>query len=180
MSMATSDVRDSSGKSEVQAVNFRDYDFADPADHAYRWIDVKNVELSTGEVSHDGVLAALIASEQYHDGYAGGGIDPAGDIHGPYLIARLEPSSYEETSVGDAVLLIERWAGQFGPIPRRLAADLEAKVFTVLRRADKVFRLRDLGPEARHEWSGVHIEFHEFVIVDKHCRLVTLLVAADD
>ncbi|MFF4875105.1 hypothetical protein [Micromonospora sp. NPDC000668] len=43
-----------------------------------------------------------------------------------------------------------------------------------------MYRLRDLGRAAFHDWGGVHNDFHEFVLIDHANRTLVLIVAADD
>ncbi|MGW2989345.1 hypothetical protein [Streptomyces goshikiensis] len=161
-------------------INFGDHDFSGSGGHGYRWIDIKRFRLSADAPSDLDVIAALIANIQFRDDYAGGGVDPDGTRHGPYWTQNVTADAYRAITLDDATQTLQSWAGQHGPLPSSLEDALEREVHPTLRAATSCYELSNLGPEAFHDWGGVHIDFHEFVVIDRQKSSLTLLVAADD
>ena len=173
--------------SEHTLINFRHHAFILPSHHGYRWIDVKRFLIAVEQPLTDGaLLRALIDDEQFADGYVGGGADPAGGAHGPYQVDHITTDAYDAVDAAAAVGEIDRWARRFGELPGTLTAVLEDHVYTLIRRARSRYRLKELGPDALHDWAGVHTEFHELVVMGNpldsgsDARTLVLLVAADD
>jgi hypothetical protein len=163
-------------------IDFRSFAFDDPLDHGFRWVDLKRFRLSPGHSlpADELVLRSLVGAEQFADGYAGGGVDPVGGIHGPYRLGRIAPESYEHVDAAAAIDLIDGWARQYGDrLPTPLAEALEEKVYAPLRSATGVYRLKELGEDASHDFV-VHGEFYELVAIDRATLTVSLVVAADD
>ena len=72
-------------------------------------------------------------------------------------------------------------AEQHAALPGHARAALDGDFFEPLARAERVCRLRELAPAARHDWSGVHNEFHhELILTDRSQRTLLLIIAADD
>lgn len=168
------------GFREQRLVNFRNFAFADPLDHGFRWVDIKVFSLTAMPPADEIVLAALIVDERFADGYAGAGSDPTGSIHGPYRRSRISADSYERLDATSAIGIVDSWAREFGALPGELARTLEESVYARIRSACSCFRLRDLDATASHEWAGVHTHFHELVTVDRANGTLALIVAADD
>ncbi|GGT00797.1 hypothetical protein GCM10010156_68660 [Planobispora rosea] len=158
-------------------INFRDFDFER---HAYRWIDIKRFGLSRPDVDGTHLLAELIGHEQYRDDYAGGGAEPDGIRHGSYWLRNISPAAFTRIDKAGANAILRGWAEQFGPLPAALSARLENEVHPLLAEAIERYRLEDLDREAFHDWGGVHIDFHELVLIDRVAGTLALLVAADD
>ncbi|MBC3840694.1 hypothetical protein GXW82_11715 [Streptacidiphilus sp. 4-A2] len=160
-------------------MNFRDHPFPDGSGHGYRWVDVKTFRFPR-DSQDAALLAAVVAHEQFRDDYAGGGVDPGGTRHGPYWLRTASSDDYRPVTCTEAAQVLRQWADQHGSLPRSLENALEASLFTAVNSASRLYRLRDLGSTAFHDWGGVHIDFHEFVAIDDHRQILTLLVAADD
>lgn len=160
-------------------VNFRDHPFADGHAHGFRWVDLKSFRFPQGSQDSD-LLAAVVAHEQFRDDYAGGGVDPEGTRHGPYWLRAVKPDDYHPVTRTQAAHLLTEWANQHGCLPGSLEDALEGTLFAVVNSASRLYRLRDLGRDAFHDWGGVHIDYLEFVAIDDGRRVLTLLVAADD
>lgn len=160
-------------------VNFRDHPFPDGHGHGFRWVELKSFHFPR-DSQDPGLLAAVIAHEQFRDDYAGGGVDPGGTRHGPYWLQEVEPGDYQPITRGEATQLLSEWANQHGGLPGSLADALEATLFATVKSASRLYRLPDLGRDAFHDWGGVHIDFHEFVAIDDDRQILTLLVATDD
>ncbi|MGW4425992.1 hypothetical protein [Streptosporangium sp. NPDC004631] len=158
-------------------INFREFDFDH---HAYRWVDIKRFGLSGPDADDARLLAELIGHERYRDDYAGGGVDAGGLRHGPYWLRNVSPAAYERTDEVSASAILRGWAEQFGPLPVELLVRLENEVHPLVAKAAERYRLKNLGHGAFHDWGGVHIDFHELVLVDRIAGTLSLLVAADD
>jgi hypothetical protein len=150
----------------------------------FRWIDVKHFDLD-GSGSARELLSAVISNPWYDDDYAspsGALPDPSRGIHGPYSLDRVSVESFSKVSARACFDALKKWATQLGPLPSGFVAKWEGAVTPLLAGATAVYRLRDLGPEAAHQWDG-HLGalgFHEFVIVSARAKTVALLVASDD
>ncbi|WP_319461395.1 hypothetical protein [Micromonospora sp. RTP1Z1] len=116
----------------------------------------------------------------YGDDYAGGepGTDPT--RHGPYRRDRITAASFGPCEATTSESHLRTWAEQDAELQDETQVELERELYAPLRAATAVYRLRDLGKAAFHDWGGVHNEFHELVLIDRATNLLTLVVAADD
>ena len=160
-------------------INFRDF-FGRSPDHAYRWVDLKRFCLVRPAQSDMQILDALIRHDHFRDDYAGGGVEPEGTRHGPYWLDRISADGYELIDETTATYVLDAWAGLYGELPHALKAALERDVHSLVRAATSRYRLKALGEGALHDWGGVHLEFHEFAVIDRATSSVALIVAADD
>ncbi|MEZ0069990.1 hypothetical protein ABIA32_006038 [Streptacidiphilus sp. MAP12-20] len=163
---------------DLTFVNFRDHSFPEGSAHGFRWVDLRSFCFPRGNQDR-GLLAAVVAHDQFRDDCAGGGVDPAGTRHGPYWLRAVGPDGYQPVSRTETEQVLRQWAGQHGALPDSLEDALDTALFAVVNSASRLYRLRDLS-SAVHDWSGVHIDFHEFIAIDDERQLLTLLVAADD
>ncbi|WP_107502381.1 nucleotidyltransferase domain-containing protein [Streptomyces sp. 3211.6] len=161
-------------------VNFRTYAPGEDWGHGFRWLDTKHFRLPAAPLPDTGLLAALIAHEQFRDDYAGGGVLPLGRRHGPFWRRLITPAAYAPVPAADAAHLLRTWADQYGPVPEELEADLRREAFARLTPATTIHHLTGVGEDDFHDWGGVHGEFHELVVIDRAAGHLTLLVAADD
>jgi hypothetical protein len=161
-------------------INFRDYAFVEPSGHCYRWVDLKRFGLPSVPAEDVRLLDALLRHEQFRDDYAGGDVDPAGTRHGSYWLDRITTEAYEPVTAATAIGVLSAWAHQFGNIPQLLEDTLEREIYLPVREATSLYRLKELGRAAFHDWGGVHIDFHELVIVNRVAGSLALMVAADD
>lgn len=157
-----------------------DHVFLNFGNKTFQWVDVRRFALPAPATDDAAILAMLINHELYGHDHAGG--DPGGDPHrhGPYWRNRITPACYDPIDPDTAERRLRSWAEQFAPVPERLRPDLEQKVYQPLRSADSLYELRDLGPEAFHDWGSVHNEFHELVLINQATHALTLVVASDD
>ncbi|MFF3976997.1 hypothetical protein [Streptomyces sp. NPDC001828] len=163
-------------------INFRDYAFADARDHAYRWVDVKHFLIVPESARDEDLLTALIAHPQFRDNYASdeeGRLDPTGERHGDYWARHITATSYSHVTASAAADTVREWAHQFGPLPEALANELQTVALTPLIDAD-CYQLGELDDEFLHDWGGSHIDFHEFVLINRSTGSLSLLVATDD
>ncbi|MFJ4539914.1 hypothetical protein ACIP39_28695 [Streptomyces tibetensis] len=164
---------------ESAFINFRRY-VADPKEHGFRWVDIKQLRFSAESVADRALLAALIGHEQFRDDYAGGGVLPDGPRHGPYWLRVITPHLYESIGREKAVQILREWVDPLWDVPTELEANLQREVFARLAAAEVIYYLSELGDEAIHDWGRVHDYFHEFVLIDRSAGRITLIVAADD
>lgn len=165
---------------DQKLINFRCFAFDEPLDHGFRWIAVKRFQVPASPCADTLILRSLIGEDQFADGYAGGGVDPTGEIHGPYRIRHITAEAYDRIEPAAAISRIEVWATQHGSLPEPLVDALEKQVYAPIRDATSLYRLNDLGRDSFHDWGGVHSEFHELVVIDRAECTLLLVVAADD
>ena len=159
-------------------LNFRDHLFGADSAHSYRWIDLRAFVFPDGPA--DQLLVGLLAATDYRDDYVGGGVDPAGRVHGPYHLAAITPAAFAIVDTATADAIVDRWLHLHGPIPPGLAAEIDTTVYRILHRADTIHVLEDPGAHARHDYGWIHTEFHELVAIGPGPGEVTLIVLADD
>ena len=156
-----------------------DHMFINFKNGTFQWVDIQRSRL-TDEADDDGtLLAALIDHKLFGDDHAGGDAGDNPERHGPYWRELITPASYELIHTGDAEQHLRQWAEQHAPLMADRLADME-QVYRLLHTTQRAHRLRDLGPDAFHDWGGVHGEFHELVLVDRQNMTLSVVVAADD
>ncbi len=160
-------------------INFRDFKFADSSAHGFRWIDIKRFRLPAEPPEDRALLAALIAHPQFRDTYDGSGVQDW-PRHGGWWLDRITPDTYRAVDAAAASTVIRTWAGQHGPAPEALVLRMQEQVHTPITTATSTYLLGSLPDDARHDWYGIHIDFHELVLIDRPSTTLTLLVAADD
>ena len=165
---------------ERRFINFRHFAFSDPRDHGRRWVDVKCFEVGALASGDESVLRALFGDKRFIDDYAGGGLDTAGQIHGPYQLGLITVDAYERIDAMAAISILDAWARQYGSVPADLDEALKNEVCALISSAGSCYRLKALGDGAFHDWGGVHTDFHELVAIDRVAGAVALIVAADD
>jgi hypothetical protein len=145
----------------------------------YQWVDIQRFQLPTG-VSDQTALVLLVEHEFYGCDYAGGGHGEDPTRHGPYWRNQITPNSFDPADAAAEETRLRAWAEEHAELPDRIRADLETSLYGPLRTADRVYRLRDLGSAAFHDWGGVHEQFHELVLIDRTAETLALAVASDD
>ncbi|WP_328872105.1 hypothetical protein OHT76_19405 [Streptomyces sp. NBC_00287] len=160
-------------------INFRDFKFTEASAHGYRWIDIKRFRLPSEAPSDRALLAALIAHPQFRDTYDGSGVQDW-PRHGGWWLDRITPDTYRAVDAAAASTAIRAWTDQHGPVPHALTERIQAQVHTPIATATSTYLLDPLPGDARHDWGGVHTDFHELVLIDRPSATLTLLVAADD
>ncbi|WP_412538712.1 hypothetical protein R8Z50_23010 [Longispora sp. K20-0274] len=150
------------------------------ANGTYQWVDITRFRPPAEACEDRCLLGLLIAHDLYGDNHAGGepGTDPT--RHGPYWRDRITPDHFDPDAAATAEPQLRTWAEQYAQLREDTRAELERELYAPLRDATTVYRLRDLGTDAFHDWGGVHDEFHELVLIDRTANLLTLVVAADD
>lgn len=153
----------------------------------FMWVDAKHFSMSR-DASDAALLQALLGHDQYRDHYAGGGPADQGqhDLHGPYQLCKVLAESFEPTSTGAAEEALRAWLLTEPEVDEasereHLLSLLSSEVLPLLSHGT-IYRLRDLRPDAEHEWGWVvgAGRFHEFVVINRDEGSLTLLVASDD
>lgn len=165
---------------ESQFINFRDYEFDSGAHHLYRWIVIKTYDL-TGAISDEkAIIAGIIGSVEYRDDYVGGGVDPRGNVHGPYWLTSITPDSYlpRDRSAIDSVL--DKWLGRGGNIPSPLRSVIDEALRPLHDPSISCYELPRLGGSAINDYADIHNEYHEFLLISRNEKKALLLVASDD
>jgi hypothetical protein len=154
----------------VNALTHVSHTFINFDNGSFQWIDVQRFRFTDAlEPSHPDLLTAVIAHEVFGNDYATRpGNNP--ERHGPYWRDRITPASYYPMAPAAAEQELRTWTEQFVPLAPETRLQVEQQVVEPLRATDAVYRLRDLGPDALHDWRGVHNEFHEFVLLKTPAR----------
>ncbi|WP_394614475.1 hypothetical protein JNUCC0626_31935 [Lentzea sp. JNUCC 0626] len=149
-------------------------EFINFKDGSYEWVYIDHYDLPA--VDDQRALVAMIEHERFGHDYAGG--DPGEDTtrHGPYWRDRISVDSYELVEAAAAEAELRAWATGV-PHPDWVFDAMEG-VYRQLHAADRVYRLRDLGEQAQHDWGGVLFEFSEFVLIG--AGTLTVVVAGLD
>jgi hypothetical protein len=155
----------------------------------FMWVQLTHFSLDPS--LDDGlVLGGLIASRGYVHDYASPFnaeaplSEPA--LHGRWYRHRIEAEMFEPWSASDAEAVIQDWAeNQEWTEPGcRQPPEVHARLAPVynLLRAGSVYKLRDPGENAEHEYGWVtgNLGFHEFVIIDRTAERLHVIVASDD
>jgi hypothetical protein len=150
--------------------------FINFSDGSFQWVWMDHYRLPVAVDDQD-ALAAMIEHELFGDNHAGG--DPGDDPtrHGPYWRDRISVDSYEVVEAGTAESVLRTWADEVNPPPDKVLDDLDA-TYRLLHTADRVYRLRDLGEEAQHDWGATLDTFHEFVLISP--GKLTVVIAGSD
>ncbi|GLY47992.1 hypothetical protein [Lentzea sp. NBRC 102530] len=155
-------------------LTFTGNEFVNFGDGSFEWVWIDHYQLTA--VDDQRALAAMIAHERFGDNHAGG--DPGDDPtrHGPYWRDRVSLGSYELVEAAAAESELRAWATAV-PHPDRVSEAMRG-VYQLLRAADRVYRLRDLGEPAQHDWGGVLFEYSEFVLIGS--GTLTVVIAGLD
>lgn len=146
----------------------------------FQWIFIKRFLLPAVSCDDQEVLARLLAHELYGDSYAGGEPGADQELHGPYWRHQIMPDSFVPTTAVAETARLRAWARQYADVSRRLRRAMKRELFEPLALADAVYRLRELGESAHHDWGWVLGPFHELVLIDRARTRVSLVVASDD
>jgi hypothetical protein len=161
-------------------INFRDYDFEPGSSHCFQWIDIKMFHLAVFDAGDQDILDAVIHSVEFRDDYVGGGVDPNGNVHGPYWLDRITANSYVPVDTEAVLSSIHDWTRHCGTLPSQLQKFLNEKVTMPIQSAASRYELVDLDKSAKNDYADIHNEYHEFVLINRSAGHVALLVATDD
>ena len=147
-------------------------------DHTYRWVKTKTFRL--GNETATAALDALVTDARYRDHYTSPDSETDAAIHGPYRLEAVTVEAFYEVTPETARREIQEWLDLYGPVqPEEIHGDW-AFMETRLTSATDIYRLRDLGESALHEFGWILRDFREFVAVDTNSLQLHLVVAAGD
>ncbi|WP_169541814.1 hypothetical protein [Nocardia jiangxiensis] len=143
-------------------------------------MDIKTFRLLDMDADDHLVLEALIRTIEFRDDYVGGGVNPDGDVHGPYFLDKLTPDAFTPARSSTLQETFRKWTNLCGSLPDRLRDTLLDQVINPIESATTRFQLRNLGEVAKNDYADIHNEFHEFVLINRVERRLILIVATDD
>jgi len=157
-------------------------DFVNFRDGTYRWVHLKNFGLPSEIRTPADGLASLLRHVRYRDHYTTDDEhwEDSETLHGPYRLDRISAESYDAIDAEDALRIVREFAELHGGTTEQVLAELDRVVNPAIRESSTVYRLRDLGEEAKHDFGWVLTDFNELVLVDLPARRLALLVAAGD
>jgi hypothetical protein len=143
------------------------------------WLDVTRF-LFDRDTTDRSTLDALVTNAYYRDDYLvpGSALTPQGTRHGPYRLDCLTAEAFELTDRPSAEETLYRWADE-----SRRATDQHypAAIRTserIIAATTSIFHLKDLRETCEHEYGRLLGDFHEFVLLNRHDGILTLLVAS--
>jgi hypothetical protein len=147
----------------------------------YLWIDVKRFRLPEPVDSELDALDLLIRDPQFRDHYTSPNSqrDDA-TMHGPYRLSSISRESFEVADRLKAATVIDDFLSLYGGPGETKATEIRERIDPLIESASLVYRLRDLGEEAQHDFGWVLDDFNELVLVDLAGRNLALVVAAGD
>lgn len=157
--------------------------------NTFMWIQLTHFSVDSS-LDDRSVLGGLIACPGYVHDYASPFdaeapvTEPA--LHGRWYRDQIRVEMFEPSSASDAEAIIQGWADnqEWTEPGYRQPPEVQARLAPVydLLRAGTVFRLRNPGKDAEHEYGFVTggMGFHEFVVIDRTSERLHLLVASDD
>ncbi|KRF24363.1 hypothetical protein [Phycicoccus sp. Soil803] len=136
------------------------------------------------------VLASLISSPGYAHDYASpfqSESAPFGKpVHGRWVLSEIDVGRFEPSTAGRTEADLHRWANEQDWTdpeyrqPPEVMHQLGA-VYSLLR-VGNIYKLRNPGPEAEHDYGDVTggLGFHEFVVIDRANADLHVIVASND
>lgn len=157
--------------------------------NTFMWVQMTRFVIDPARGDSE-LIASLIASPGYAHDYASpfpSGSAPVGEtLHGRWVLSAISADLFEPSTASRAEADLLRWAteqdwtdpGYQQPpeVMERLRSVL------MLLRTGRVYKFRNPGPEAEHDYGNVTgaLGFHEFVVIDPPGGLLHLVVASDD
>jgi hypothetical protein len=143
------------------------------------WLDLTRL-LFDGDVTDESTLDLLVRNAYYRDDYLvpGSPLTPKGTRHGPYRLDCLDTDSFEFTDRATAEEVLHRWDEESSPSSVHHDPRLMHTAEQILAAATTIFYLGDLRETCEHESGGCLGDFHEFVVLNRHDGILTVLVAS--
>lgn len=157
--------------------------------NTFMWVQLTHFSFDPS-LDDRSVLDVLVASPGYVHDYASPYdakapvTEPA--LHGRWYRDQIHAELFEPWSASDAEAVIRAWADdqEWTDPGYRQPAEVHARLGPVhdLLRAGSVYKLRNPGKDAEHEYGSVtgSMGFHEFVVIDRASERVHVIVASDD
>ena len=164
------------------SLTFTDRSFINFRDRSFRWVVSKRFGFTPALAPDEEILAALIGHRHYRDHYASGDSHEhdSGTIHGPYLVERISPASFESIDARSANETVDSFCGLNNfPPSKSIQERITAEVKVGFAKADAFYRLQNL-PKAMHEASFVLWEYREIAVICRSDSSLILHVMAID
>lgn len=157
--------------------------------HTFMWVQLTHF-LFDSSLNDRSALDRLIASPGYAHDYASpfdstaSVIEPA--LHGRWYRDHIHLGLFEPCSAAEAEAVIQSWVDdqEWTDPDYRQPPEVHARLGKVydLLRAGNVYKLRNPGENAEHEYGRVTGSggFHEFVVIDRVSQRLHVVVASDD
>jgi hypothetical protein len=143
------------------------------------WLDLIRF-LFDPDTTDQFTLDLLLTNAHYRDDYliVGSPLARHGTRHGPYRIDCLATESYELSDRPSAEETLYRWAeGSARSIDQPYPAPIRTAE-TITEAATTIFHLNVLREGCEHEDGALLGDFHEFVLLNRHDGILTVLVAS--
>lgn len=162
-----------------ESVVFRDQFAVNLGKGTYQWVSIKRF-LVGSDCTETEILSALVNHIEYRDLYLGPNEDHALEIHGPYNLSDVQASDFIKLSQADALRMVRDYTYLYRA-PDAAISDLESRLIAPIERSPIIWRLSDLGDEAKAEGIGTILrDFEELVVYDKMVGELLLVVMAGD
>ncbi|OXR39650.1 hypothetical protein B7C42_08281 [Nocardia cerradoensis] len=126
------------------------------------------------------VIADVIDSVEYRDDYVGGGVDPHGNVHGPYWLTSITPDCYLPRDRSAIRSVLDEWLAIGGALPSVLRSAIDVALRPLHDPAISCYELPRLSDSAINDYADIHNEYHEFLLISRNEKTAVLLVASDD
>ncbi len=143
------------------------------------WLDITRF-LFDPDIVDLSTLHALVRNAYYCDDsqVPGSPVMRRGTRHGPYRIDCFDTDSFELSDRPSAEETLHRWAETSSRSPERRYPRPIHVAEQVLAAASTIFELRELPETCEHDLGRSLEDFHEFVLLNRHDGVLTVLVAA--
>ena len=152
----------------------------------YGWVDITCCRVS-GFCGHSFIpadfFANLLDHDIYRQDYGSMRAKETGDIHGPFLISRLNPSDFVEISFDEWIGHINaRYADPEGPPDKRQTDAIEDYINGLPKEEMRYFRLAadHEDPDYHHELWFIHTFFDEYILLNPQHETMWLMVMGED
>lgn len=146
----------------------------------YDWINVAQYQIPPTQSLEPGqILATLLGHPTYWSWYmTEEEISPR--HHGPYRLEMIEPDSFDEIDNVMGAALLREWIANPGcDHDHQVVGDVEG-VLELIERADRVFKLQDLGEDAFHDVGWIFsYPIVELVLIGPGRDLTVILASGD-
>jgi hypothetical protein len=143
------------------------------------WLDVKRF-LFDPDLTDIFTLHSLLRHPYWRDDYLvpNSPLNPHGTRHGPYLLDCLGTDSFELYDGLSAEVTLHQWVDESGLFDPGSYPPVIHSAERMLASATTIYHLKDLRTTCEHDAGGHLGEFHEFILLNAHDGVFTVLVAS--
>jgi hypothetical protein len=143
------------------------------------WLDLIRFVFDP-EATGRSTLDALVTNAYYRDDYLvpRSVPTPHGTRHGPYRLDCLTVESFELSDGPSAEETLSRWAEESSRATDQHHPAAIRAAEQIIAAATSIFHLKDLRETCEHEDGRLLGDFHEFVLLNRHDAILTVLVAS--